>query len=120
MKACKKCLRGDAKSRDEPLLVKTDNQLIAHKYHGDTHLARLLDHLLALLQVASDVELGVADILLLKEILSHLAEVAGRRAVDGDFFIHMFLLVRLVYHAELSTEIAQLENALQRSFLSPL
>ena len=44
---------------------------------------------MALFQVARDIELCIADSLLLQEILGHLAEVACRRAVNSDIFVHV-------------------------------
>ena len=95
-------LCGDAKSRHEPLLVKTDNHLIANEDNRHAHLARLLNHFLTLLKVVRDIKFGISNALALKEIFGHLAEVAGRRTVNSDGFVHVYRVMRPVYHAELS------------------
>src|SRR3989344_4603885 len=95
-------LCGNAKSGHEPLLVKTDNHLITHEDNRDTHLTRLLNHFLTLREVVRHIKFGISDILALKEILGHLAEVAGRGAVNSDGFVHVYRVMRPVYHAELS------------------
>jgi hypothetical protein len=88
-----KDLCGDAESRREPLLVKTDNQIVADKDDGHAHLTRLLNHFLALLEIMRDIVFGIVDALILQKILCHLAEVTGRRAVNGDSFIHIVLVI---------------------------
>ena len=91
-------LRGYAKGRDQPLFVKTDNHLIADENDRHAHLPRFLYHLLSLLEIAGDVVLGIRDTLFFQEIFGHLAEMTGRRAVNGDGFIHVQNVMALVYH----------------------
>ena len=92
-------LRGDAKSRHDPLLVETDDHIRADENDRHSHLARLLNHFLALLEVVSNVEFGVSNALLLQEILGHLAEVAGRGAINGNLLVHVLNIIYLVYHS---------------------
>ena len=58
--------------------IETDDEVVADSDDRDSRLAGFLDHELALLDVRSDVVLGVLDIVLLEELLRGLAEVAGR------------------------------------------
>ena len=84
-----------AEGGGELLLVKADDHFIADKNDRHAHLAGFLYHFLALREVMRHVVFGIADALLLQEVLSHLAEVAGRRAVNGNVFVH----VRIYYTA---------------------
>ena len=96
-------LRGNAKRGHEPLFVKTDDHLVADENNGYTHLTGFLYHFLTLLEVMCDVVFGIADAFFLKEIFGHLAEVARRGAVNGDGFVHVYKVIREVYHETLST-----------------
>jgi hypothetical protein len=53
-------------------------------------LAGLLNHFLTLVEIVCDIVFGIANVLFLKEIFGHLAEMAGRGAVNSDGFIHIF------------------------------
>lgn len=83
----------------QSLLIKADGYLLA--YHDDryAHLAGLLDHLLALLEVSCHVDFRVVDVVGLEILLAHLAEMAGRGGVNGDVLIHRLSLMFVDYNA---------------------
>src|SRR3990167_6387796 len=68
----------------EFLAVKADHNVASDDDDRHAQLARHLDHLLALSRVACHVVAGVLYPLFGKELLGHLAKVAGRRRVNGD------------------------------------
>src|SRR3989344_281362 len=82
-------LRGDAKERREPFLIKADNHFVSDKYDRHTHLTGFLYHFLTLFQIARNIVFRIADTLFLEKILRHMTEVTGRRAVDGNGFVHI-------------------------------
>lgn len=81
----------DAECRNETLLIETDDHLVADEDNRNAHLTGLAYHLLALLEVLSYIVVSESDALFLEEILGHLAEVARRRAVNRNVFIHVLM-----------------------------
>lgn len=70
----------------EPILIESDDEIGADRDDRHAHLAALFYHLLALRKIGGDVVLGVLHAVLAEEFLRRLAEVAGRRRVNGDLF----------------------------------
>lgn len=95
-------LRSNAKELVETLLIEAYDHLVADEDYRDAHLTALVDHLLALLHVGCDIELGVGNIVCLEVLLAHLAEVAGWGGVDGDSLIHTIVFMLLVYQFQTS------------------
>lgn len=106
-------LCGDAESRREPPLVKADYHFISDENNRYAHLSRFLYHFLALLEIMRDVVFSVGDALFFEKIFGHLAEMAGRGAVDSNSFVHSCLVTRKVYHA---TRAVWVDNDLQNPY----
>lgn len=84
------------------LLIETDDHLVADEYDWNAHLAALLYHFLALLDVSCNVVFRVLDIVRLKKLLAHLAKMAGRGGVNSyGLLFHKSVLglgVAKLYH----------------------
>lgn len=79
---------------DKLPLVEADDHVVTDEDNRYAHLAALINHLLALLHIVRNVIFRVRDIVLLKELLAHLAEVAGWGGVNGDsLLVHGDFLV---------------------------
>ena len=75
-------------------LVEANNHIVTDEYNWHTHLAALINHLLTLLHIIRHVMFRVCDVILLEELLTHLAEVTGWGGVNGDvLLIHGDFLV---------------------------
>src|SRR5690606_3497528 len=85
-------LAPDTQKLDELVLIEPDNHVVADEDDRNAHLAALINHLLALLHVGCNVMLRVCDVVLLEELLAHLAEVTGGGGVNSDGLIHRSLL----------------------------
>lgn len=84
----------EPKKLDELTLVEADDHIVTDEYNRHAHLAALVDHLLALLHVVRYVVFRVCNVVLLEELLTHLAEVTGWGGVNGDvLLIHGDFLV---------------------------
>lgn len=84
----------EPKKLDELPLVEADDHVVSNEYNWYAHLAALINHFLALLHVVGHVMFRVCNVVLLEELLAHLAEVTGWGGVNGDsLLIHGDFLV---------------------------
>ena len=91
---CRLPIRRQTERSDDPLSVKTDDDVITDSNNWHTHLTALLNHLLALFKVARDVDVGELHVIGGKEILCRVAKGAGRSRINGDLFlVHRTMLI---------------------------
>ena len=91
---CRRCLLLEPKEFNKLSLVEADDHVVTNEDDRNAHLAALVDHFLALLHVVRHVMFRVRDIVLLEELLAHLAKVTGWRGVNCDvLLIHGDFLV---------------------------
>lgn len=74
-------------------LVETNNHVVSDEYNGYAHLAALINHFLTLLHIGCNIVLRVRNVILLEELLAHLAEVTSWGGVNSDsLLIHSVVL----------------------------
>jgi hypothetical protein len=77
-------LLSDTEELDDLWLVEADDNLVINDDDWHAHLTTFCDHFLSLLLIRCYIDIDELHILLLKEVLCHVAEVAARCTVYSD------------------------------------
>lgn len=83
-------LRTKTEKLSKTILVKADNHIVTNEDNRYTHLTALVDHFLTLFKISSNIMLAVGYVVLLEELLGHLAEVTGWGCINCYGLFHRF------------------------------
>lgn len=72
--------------------VKAHYDVIVNANYWDTHLSGHLNHVLPLLSVGGDIHVSELHVMFVHEVLGSMTEVTGWGAVNGNRFVHTYVL----------------------------